>query len=281
MKLAVIIPAAGVGKRFSTAVGPGGTSKTEMDLAGQPVFMRSVELFLKRNGVEQIIVAVNPDHVSDFKFRWGDKLGFHGVKVVAGGKKERWETVAKALEAVDDRCTHVAVHDAVRPLASSEMIDRVFEAARTYPAVIPAVPVNGTLKLVADCDASDTGQADPLDAILGSAGKSRVSVKRVVKTVDRAGVVEVQTPQVFTKDLLQKAYAQLVDGKVDLASITDDAGLVQAMGQAVYVVDGEVTNLKITRAQDLELAAVILEKCQLRATAAMGKKRLFNLDEDE
>ncbi len=283
MKIAVIIPAAGVGKRFAEShdgvAGMGTRGKLEIDLASRPVFMRAVELFVNRPSVNQIILAVNPDAVADFKFRWGDKLGFHGVKIVAGGKAERWETVFKALSVVDDSCTHVAVHDAARPLTSSGLIDRVFEAAQQYSAVIPAVPVRATLKQVEDAPAQQETE-DPLDAILGDAGKTPVSVRRIVKTVDRSGLVEAQTPQVFEVELLRSAYDRIAQKQIDTSSITDDAGLVEATGEVVYVINGETTNLKITRPEDVQIAAAIVAGREQRQAVSLGRKRLF-ADEDD
>src|SRR5689334_4003928 len=139
MKIAVILPAAGLGKRFQDSqaaddLGLAGRSKVELDVAGKPIFLRSIELFLNRSVVGQIILAVNPETIEDFQFRWGDKLAFHAVDLVAGGKAERWETVLKALARIKPGCTHAAIHDAARPLASPRLIDRIFEAAERLPA---------------------------------------------------------------------------------------------------------------------------------------------------
>lgn len=276
MKISIILPAAGLGKRFADAEG---RNKIELDLAGKPVFLRAVELFLNRPVVGQIILAVNPDAVEDFQFRWGDKLAFHGVTIVAGGRVERWETVLRALDAVGESCTHAAIHDAARPLTSGALIDRVFEAAAKHPAVIPGLPVAATLKRIASVEPK--ADADPLDAILGGAGAEAVEVKRVVATVDREELVEVQTPQVFEVSLLRRAYAPLQSGRRDGKGITDDAGLVEALGEAVHVVAGESTNLKITRPDDFKLAAAYIEVNERKSATTLAKKRLFREEEDE
>ena len=283
MKIAVIIPAAGMGKRFaaSDSLGVRSKLKTEVDLGGRPVLIRSVELFVHRGDVEQLIVAVDPDKLSHFQLCWGDKLAFYNAQIVPGGKTERWQTVLNALNAVQDSCTHVAVHDAVRPLPSVELIDRVFEAGKQYQAVIPAVPIHGTLKRVSRCEPPEDDVEDSMDAILGTAGKRIMDVKQVLETVSRAGLVEAQTPQLFEQKLLRRAYAQIIQGSVDPIEITDDAGLVEALGQSVHTVDGEVTNLKITQAQDIELATAILASRQGREAARLGKKRLFNHEQED
>lgn len=272
MKIAVILPAAGVGRRFGAA------NKLEVDLAGKPVFLRAVELFRNRprGGAEvgQIILAVHPEQLDDFKFRWGDKLGFLGVTLIAGGMKERWETVAKALEVVESDCTHIAVHDAARPLATDKLISRLFEEAAHCDAVIPALPVRNTLKRVKEEDESYRGN-DPLDAILGS---DAPDVRRVVETIDRGGLFEVQTPQVFEVKLLRRAYAAIQQGGE--VRVTDDAALVEALGQPVRVVEGEATNIKITLPADLELALALAEKREAATASELAKKRLFADEED-
>ncbi len=280
MKIAVILPAAGLGKRFSEeSQQPLSASKIELDLGGQPVFMRALSLFMGRADVGQIILAVNPDAMDEFLFRWGERLRFHGVEVVAGGRKERWETVLKALNAVNNECTHIAIHDAARPLGSIKLIDRIFEAAVRHAAVIPAMPVSATLKRTAAVEvASD--DADPLDAILGSVGKPAMIVRQVLATVDRSDLVEVQTPQVFEASLLRRAYAQLADGRLDGAGITDDASLIEALGQPVMAVEGEATNFKITRPGDMELAAALVAARGSKEAVSMASKRLFPTDDE-
>ncbi len=276
METAVIIPAAGSGRRFGSIPGKGG-SKIELDLAGRPVFLRAIECFIGRTDVSQIVLAVNPREVDQFKFRYGDRLGINGVKLVAGGTKERWETVLLALEAVDDACTHVAIHDAVRPLASRKMIDRVFEAASKHGAVIPGLPVSNSLKRAVA--AAKPEEADPLASILGDAGKTQYTLRRIVEGVDRADLVEVQTPQVFELGLIRAAYQAVADGQVATDAITDDAGLVQAMGHEVFVVEGESTNLKITRQGDYALAQAFAARRDAASKKELAKKKLFG-DED-
>ena len=284
MRIAVIIPAAGAGRRFSPSADSaelGKKGKVEHDLAGRPVFLRAVELFFNRSEVVQTILAVNPDDLEEFKLRWGDKLVFHGVKTVAGGRRERWETVLEALEAVDEKCTHVAVHDAARPLTSDALIERVFEAAGRFAAVVPAVAVSATLKRVAVDEAASKQRADPLDAILGGAGTTDAGIRRVVETIDRSDLVEVQTPQVFEAGLLRRAYAQIRDGGIDPDGTTDDAALVEKLGEAIWVVEGESTNLKITRQEDMKLAEALATVGERDKAASLGAKRLFGGDDDD
>lgn len=262
MNLCVIIPAAGSSTRYLES---GATRhKLDEDLAGREVFIRSIELFANRKEVSSIVVAGPYDDESHqaFRDRYGHKLGFFGVTLCKGGKDHRYESVMSALNEVPDEATHVAVHDAARPCASERLIDRVLEAAERFDAVIPAIPVSDTIKLTES--APEAVDEDPLDSILGSVGKTNQSFSRVVNTLDRAGLVAVQTPQVFRKDLLIRAYAQ-----PELAS-TDDAGLVEKLGSQIMVVAGESRNVKITTADDLELARAFFG---LSGTSRQSHKR--------
>ncbi|MCA9310369.1 MAG: 2-C-methyl-D-erythritol 4-phosphate cytidylyltransferase [Phycisphaerales bacterium] len=247
MKLTVIIPAAGKSTRFE-----GPVSKLEQDLGGRPVLQRTVEVFSKHPEVDHIIVAGPHEGFEEFKVRHGDKLGLLGVTLCRGGVTHRWETVRAALDEVPEDSTHIAVHDAARPCVPLDLLERVLEAASKYPAVIPAIAVSDTLKRVS-AEATKDVDIDPLDAILGDAGKTLTDVRRVEATLDRANVMAVQTPQVFEAEILRRAYAQS-----DLTS-TDDAGLVERLGVEVTVVEGDPRNLKITRPVDLELARAILK----------------------
>jgi len=246
LSIAVIVPAAGFSARWSPH-----RSKLDEDLGGRPVLQRTVELFTKRDEVGAIIVAGPHEDYEEFRERHGDKLSILGVVICRGGKRERWETVRAALEHVPEDSTHVAVHDAARPCAPPELLDRVFDAAGKYAAVIPAIDVPDTIKRVGD-EPAPGAEADPIDAILGGAGAPSAGARAVAETVSRERLVLVQTPQVFEIDLIRRAYAQS-----DLTS-TDDASLVEKLGETVVVVEGDPRNLKITLPRDLPLARAVL-----------------------
>jgi 2-C-methyl-D-erythritol 4-phosphate cytidylyltransferase len=162
--------------------------------------------------------------------------------------------VKNALALAPADCTHIAVHDAARPCLPLELLDRLIDAAAKEPAVIPALEIAETLKRVVETD--EEREEDPLDRILGVGPGGRVRVRRVRETVarvvDGAGLVSVQTPQVFEAGLLRRAYAQ-----ADLSS-TDEAQLVERLGEPITVVEGDPRNIKITRPADLALARAIL-----------------------
>lgn len=256
MKLAVIIPAAGASRRYSQGQ-EFARSKLDEDLGGRPVLQRCLELFEKNEVVAPLVACIivagphDDGAFAEFRARHGDRLALLGVRLCKGGATHRWETVAAAMAHVPADCTHIAVHDAARPCTPPDLIERVLDAAGKYDAVVPAVDVCDTLKRVSEREKSDK-DIDPLDAILGDAGKQNSTVREVEATVDRTRLVGVQTPQVFKADLLRRAY-----GQAELAS-TDDAQLVERLGEPVTVVQGDPRNIKITRPIDLAMARSIL-----------------------
>ncbi len=257
MKVGVILPAAGVSRRFSEgAEFP--RSKLDEDLGGRSVLQRTVELFTKHDAFGSIVVAgpAADDAFNEFKTRHADKLALLGVTLCRGGRAHRYETVREGLAHVPDDCTHIAVHDAARPCTPPELLDRVLDAASRHAAVAPAIEVGDTLKRYRERGRRED-EGDPLDRILGAAPKAE-TLRVVEATLDRERVVAVQTPQVFHAPLLRRAYAQ-----GDLSS-TDDAQLVERLlvaegaGGEVVLVEGDPRNIKITRPIDIVLARAIL-----------------------
>lgn len=258
MRISVIIPAAGSSSRFNQGSTNGLDAlevpklKLNEDLGGKSVLQRTIELFNTREEVYQIIVSgPNEDQAyAAFKDYHGDRISLLGATLVRGGKSHRWESVKAALDVLDDSCTHVAIHDAARPATKPELIDRLFDAARSYGAVIPGVPVSDTLKRVDPDPIEDDGSVDQVAAILGAESKS--PMYQVSETIARSNAMAIQTPQVYERQLLLNAYAQ-----ADLSS-TDDAGLVERLGGQVVVVAGDPTNIKLTYADELPLLQAIM-----------------------
>lgn len=259
MKVALIVPAAGSGLRYAATGGL--RSKLDEDLGGRPVLQRTLEAFVNHPEIGPMIRVIivpgphEPDAFSEFKQRHGDRLGIMGAHLCRGGAKERFESVQAALSHLNSlpiasEITHIAVHDAARPCIGIDLIQRIFERAARVPAVIPALDVSDTLKKVRE-EAYAANDDDPVARILG--GDTGPKLRRIVASaVDRRDVIMVQTPQIFSRDLFQRAYAQK-----DLSS-TDDAGLIERLGENVEVVLGDARNIKITQAADLALARAIL-----------------------
>ena len=224
-KVAVIICAAGAGARFG-----GDKKKPFIEVGGRAAFLRSIEFFVNREDVKQMLLAISPDDDEIVRLKWGPNLSFNGVKLCHGGE-ERFETVAKAIELIDDDIDLIAVHDSVRCCLRKEWIDAVFDKAGRTGAAMLACPVVATLKKVKD--------------------------NEIIETIDRSGIYEAQTPQVFEAALLKEAYANLE--KLDISKISDDSTLIEAMGRKVSIVETDNSNLKITRKSDLPIAEAIIK----------------------
>ena len=247
MIVSALIPAAGAASRF-------GEDKLARQLGGRPVLVRAVEALSKRDEVRDIIVAGPPDDLSAFTARFGDVLGFLGATIVPGGAQARWQTVAAALTHVADDCTHIAVHDAARPCPGEALLDRVFAAAAKLPAVVPGVAVSSAVKRVQVGRVHVVRDDDVVaDAILGADSDPGIQAWPVSDSVERAGLMAVQTPQVFHADLLRRAHAE-----VDPNGAVDDADLVQRLGEPVHVVHGDPMNVKLTHPADWSMAEAAL-----------------------
>jgi 2-C-methyl-D-erythritol 4-phosphate cytidylyltransferase len=215
---AVILAAAGKSSRFKDK----NYKKPFAPLEGRAVWLHSAEKFLNRDDVKQLVLVISAEDREYFQSKFAANAAILGINVVDGGA-ERADSIQKALEKINSEINFVAVHDAARPCIANEWISEIFAAAEKSGAAIPAIPVAGTLK--------------------------RVSGGAIQETVPRDGLWEAQTPQVFRRELLLKAYAQR-GGFV----ATDDAQLVERLGQKVTIVPGSVINLKITNREDLRLA---------------------------
>ena len=223
-KFAVIIVAAGKSSRFTDQ----NYKKPYAPLAGKAVWLHSAERFIGRSDVKQVIVVISPEDREDFMFKFGANVAILGIDVVDGGK-ERSDSVLNGLARVKPDAEFVCVHDAARPCIVDEWITKVFDVAVKSGAAIMAIPVSGTLKRVA---------AD----------------KAIVETISREGLWEAQTPQVFRRQLLLDAHAKRGD-----VAATDDAQLVERLGQKVTIVVGSPINLKITTKEDLRFAEQALK----------------------
>jgi 2-C-methyl-D-erythritol 4-phosphate cytidylyltransferase len=223
-KFAVILPAAGRGRRFADK----NYKKPFAPLDNRAVWMHSAERFINRSDVVQTILVISPDDREYFNFKFASNAAILGIEVVHGGA-ERSDSIAAALKKVKPEADFVCVHDAARPCIANEWIDKIFHAAEQTGAAIFAIPVSGTLKRVG---------AD----------------MKIAETVSRSALWEAQTPQVFRRELLLEAYAQRGSFQP-----TDDAQLVERLGKPVTIVPGSPINLKITTREDLRLAEQALK----------------------
>jgi 2-C-methyl-D-erythritol 4-phosphate cytidylyltransferase / 2-C-methyl-D-erythritol 2,4-cyclodiphosphate synthase len=223
--VAAIIPAAGSGSRMGLD-----HPKQYHLLAGTPILVHTVRLFVRSSAIDQIVVVVPPDRVdSTTRLLQQYDLTGDALQVIAGGKR-RQDSVKAGLDTLDAETDIVLVHDGARPLLSSDLLSSCCDAALHYGAAIAAVPVKDTLK---------KGGPD----------------NRIVHTVDRKDIWQAQTPQAARLSLLLDAYA--VAGNRD---VTDEASLLELAGVEVHLVEGSETNIKITRPDDLIIAEKLMQK---------------------
>ncbi len=203
-----------------TRLGPG-APKALRELAGEPLLVHAVRRLRACPSVGPIVVAAPPGELALVRDLLPDAL------VVAGGA-ERQDSVAAALAALPPEVDRVLVHDAARALVPIEVVEAVVAALESADAVVPVLPVADTVK-----------QVDATGA--------------VVRTVPREDLRAVQTPQGFRRSVLEQAH------RAAGASLTDDAGLVEAAGVTVVTVPGSPLAFKVTTPFDLLVAEAVLQ----------------------
>jgi len=227
-KCSAVIVAAGVSKRMM------GENKLLKEICGKPVLAHTLLAFEKCEAVGEIILVVRPDDIQEFA---GLCLS-HGInkvaKIMAGGVT-RLESVYNGVFAVCDDAEFIAIHDGARPCIEDSVIERTLKAAVKSHAAAPAVPVRPTLKKVKD--------------------------GVITETVDREGLYEIQTPQIFSADLIKAA---LTSARKKAVDVTDDCMAAELIGCPVHITEGSVHNIKITTKDDLLIAEAILRNCESR-----------------
>jgi 2-C-methyl-D-erythritol 4-phosphate cytidylyltransferase len=221
VRAAVVLPAAGGGRRF------GGVLKPFVELAGEPVLLHALRPFLDDPRIHAAIVAL-PAEVMKSPPDWLLRLDARVVLVEGGA--ERGDSVRAALAAVPADIEVVLVHDAARPLVSADVVRRAIDAAGEGRSVVVAAPASDTVQQV-----DETG--------------------RIRATPDRSTLWLAQTPQAFPRDVLMAAYERAAQVGI---RATDDAALVQAAGGIVEVIEGERENLKLTVPSDHIIAEALL-----------------------
>lgn len=223
--VSVIFPAAGQGKRMQA-----GKNKVLLELAGQPIFLRTLLRFSAVPAVSELIVVTGADELPLMQQMLAATSGLKPWRLVEGGS-ERQYSVRNGLYAASPQAEVILVHDAARPLVSRETIEAVIEGACTSGAAIAAVPSKDTIKVVDDAGI-------------------------VQSTPPRQKLWLVQTPQGFRRELLLRANEQAEqDGFLG----TDDASLVERLGVPVKVVPGSYENIKLTTPGDMLVAEAFLQ----------------------
>ena len=221
MKTIVIIPAAGRGLRLKSKI-----HKPFLKIAGQQLVFRTLLKFERHKSISGIIIAVSKDKLKKVSYKLKKSRFKKIISVVCGGAT-RTESVKNALGAIPADADLVLIHDVARPFVSDKIIADAISAARVYGAAITGIPVKATLKSFKDGFFVD-------------------------KTLDRKSIYEIQTPQVFKKNILLEAYKKLSG-----ISFTDDSQLVEKLGFKVKIVNGSYFNIKITTPEDIIFAEAI------------------------
>jgi len=226
MRVAALVLAAGRGERFGA-----GQPKAFLPLAGRSLVVHSVEALAACDAVDWIVAVLPAAEIGRLAAaQWSPVAAGKIVASVAGGAA-RQDSMRAGLTALPADVELVAIHDAARPLVRPRDVARVVAAAARSGAALLAVPVRDTLK--------------------------RVREGRVVETPPREGLWAAQTPQVFRAALLREALAK---AEADGFQGTDDAQLVERLGYAVEIVEGDPSNLKITWPADLAWAEACLRE---------------------
>jgi 2-C-methyl-D-erythritol 4-phosphate cytidylyltransferase len=228
MHVTAIVLAAGAGRRIGGAV-----AKTYLSIAGRPLVMRTLDRMFAARTVEQVVLVVAPNEMDRCAALLGaDSLLCKRSYLLQSGGATRRQSAKLGLDRVTAETDIVIIHDGARPFVSAGLIDRCVESAADKGAVVVGLPARDTIKVVGD------------DGLIRS-------------TPERRSLWEIQTPQVFQKELIVAAHRQ---AESDGVEVTDDAMVVERLGQPVYVLEGERSNIKITLPEDIWLAETMIRE---------------------
>ena len=225
MKKYAIIVAGGKGLRMG-----GELPKQFIPVAGRPVLMRTLDAFHAFDSAIEIILVLPHDH-QPFWQELCREYRFAVPHRIADGGATRFHSVQNGLALADEAEALIAVHDGVRPFVSPEVIEACYREAEAHGAVVPVIPIVETVRHL---------------LLEGS------------ETVSRDAYRLVQTPQTFRASLLRRAYEQPF-----CEAFTDDASVVEALGEAVYLVEGNRENIKLTTPYDLIVAKALVESSKI------------------
>ena len=226
-KIAAIIPASGVGVRMGQK-----TAKPYLLLDSMPILVHTLRIFEESPLIDAILLVVQNN---DRAYVLNDIIlpfGFTKVTDIISGGEMRQDSIRNALPSLANNHCLVVVHDGVRPLMEHHILEQVIEAAQHTGAAVVGVPVKDTCKTI------DTSFF-------------------VQQTINRHGLYQIQTPQVFKKEILLTAYQEAYQNGF---YGTDDASLVERMGLPVKVIAGSYENIKITTPDDLFQAESIVRR---------------------
>ena len=226
MNIAVIL-AGGIGKRFGSPV-----PKQFLPLAGKTVIEYSIDTFCQHPAIDEVAVVVHPDYRDEIQ-AIADRRGWAKLRRIVGGGTERYMSSLNAIRAYADcqPSDNLLLHDAARPLVTPAIIDRVLSALESHGAVGVGLQCTDTIW--------------------------EVEVGQIESIPQRSRMWRAQTPQAFSLKVLREAYDKALEDPHFLA--TDDCGVVNKyLGTPIFVVEGDERNFKITNAEDLSRANILI-----------------------
>jgi 2-C-methyl-D-erythritol 4-phosphate cytidylyltransferase len=239
LKVSAIIAAAGEGKRVGE-----GENKVYLHIKGKPVIVYALSALKAVTQITEIILVTRAGE-ENFSRRILNEFHCEGIIITTGGEK-RQNSVANGLARVSDNSELILIHDGARPFVENSIITKVIKEAELYGAAVAAIPITDTIK----------------------EGNEKGFVR---KTLKRDSLWSVQTPQVFSSNLIKEAHRKAAeDGFIG----TDDAMLVERLGHPVKIVPGSPENIKITTPEDFIIAREILEKKIKRTVLFFDKKEI-------
>lgn len=246
IKVVAIVPAAGLGKRFGTSV-----RKTFVSMRGDPLLIHTLKRLHAVKSITEIIPVLRQQDVEKV-YKMAETYKLDKIRRIAAGGRKRQDSIYNALKLLKDRTQSterraqtglrllkeeslVLIHDGARPIVSGRLIEKLLHEIKGVDGVAPGIPVKETLKEV------------------GADGM-------VVSTVKREKFRTIQTPQVFSFEVIKEAYDKAY---AEGFYATDDAALVERMGGKVKIIAGSPFNLKVTTLEDLELVEYLFSKKNL------------------
>ena len=216
----VIIVAGGTGSRMQSTV-----PKQFIEIKGKPILIHTIEKFIEFDEFINIIVCVHKNYMSDANFMMAEYFPQRNIQMVTGGDT-RFYSVKNGLNCITNMNDVVGIHDAARPFVSVDTITRCFETAAQKGNAIPVSPVFESLRMVTN---------------------------GINKAVSRDDFKVVQTPQCFIVSKIKEAFEQ------DYTPFfTDDATVLEGIDEPIFMVEGNVENIKITNPTDLKFAELYL-----------------------
>ncbi len=230
MYSSVIVVAAGKGERLKSR-----TPKPLVKINSIPLIVYSLRVFNKLASVRQIIVVASSESNGEIA-SLARKYKINKLTDIVPGGSRRQDSVNNGLKFLDAKAGVVLIHDAARPFIDKNLVSRLIRKADTIGAAIAAVPVKATIKQSAMLNHKHSGSV-------------------VKSTLDRSRLWEIQTPQVFRKDIIIEAYRRF-----NKENFTDDSALVEKLGKRVALEMGFYSNIKITTPEDLIIAGALLKE---------------------